>query len=732
MDPAKLFRFGKKGAKKVASRSKKKGEKAPKWPSGTRVGIYGHTNSGKTCYFTVLNESCKTDRHLQISVSDHATAAEFLQHYREIWGLSTTVDTGTAIDLAGEKKFPDPTEQEKLIQFAATVDRGKKLNIVSYDYPGQAIDIAEASDMRENVLDFMLGANGLLFFYDPKLLQAELQNQAHVASFVNLIEQIAPLDARLPIPIGLVITKADILPGFQGESQTILISPEDEALLAEDFDVFLQSVLESNKVTVNAEWAASVRELLLKLSDFLRIVVGRTLDFQIFFSSNTGETPQKIGTDVGRSIYAPPRKLIPAGVREPMYWMLNSIIHNRSVSRFRKIAHWAATMAVIWVLLFSLPFAYQFWYLLPRTQQTENDILKAYDGNVMNTTSEERGRISRAYRDFQFKWSTKMIFPGFMPVAGRIKQVYDKFDIADASQQLDGTIQRFAKVVADTAQWPHMNPSDSALIMTDQMQQIVDDLNRFHQGDEQSPLYARAGRALNYWDLFSKAIKTPDDTTYWNIIKRQVGQDQDLYAKEITPAEKELGAALKAREVKKVQHVVAQQAEFEFSDAIIDQINKNDDPEYRLVTAVKDLRDLEKKLDPGDSKHRRMIDNYIDEAKAWSREREYKAKIETLPGNAHIHIEVTDPGQDPKWAELNQIFAGDDVTLKWRPGQDINVAIDLAGHPCHWGKDPSDMAVLKGKYALFDLEKGVNFANIGKKLTIRFEPSLVDRLPVLK
>ncbi len=731
MNLAKIFKFGKKGAKKIP-RGKKKGEKAPTFPSGTRVGVYGHVNSGKTCYFTVLNESCKTDRRLQISVSDHSTAAEFLQHFREIWGLSTTVDTGTAIDLAGEKKFPEPTEQEKVIQFTAMLDRGKKLNVVSYDYPGQAIDITEASDTRDNVVDFMLGADGLMFFYDPKLLQAELQNQAHVASFVYMIEQIAPLNARLPIPVALVVTKADILPGFTGEDQTVLIANEDEALLAEDFDVFLARVLDTNRVKANSAWAGTVREVLLKLRDFLRVVVGRTLDFQIFFTTNTGEQPQKIGTDVGRSIYAPPKKLIPAGVREPMYWLLNSIVRNRSVSRFRAIARWAATLAIIWILVFSAPFAYHFWYVLPQAERTERNILKGANGSVMNTNPEERGRISRAWYNYEFNWSTKLLFPSFQPVAGRIKQVYDKFDMADAAKQLDQTIQQFATIVKDTTNWPHVNPTDSAVILTEKQQQMLDELNRFHQGDEQSPMVARSGRALNYWDLFTKAIQTPDDTTYWNIIKRQVQQDQSLYAKDITPAEQALGKALQEREVKKVQKVIAKQASFEFSDAIIDKINNDPDPAYRLGTAVKELRSLKQKLDPNDVKHRRMIDNYLDEVKSWTRFRDYKGKVETLPGNAHIHIEVTDPGQDPAWTDLNQIFAGDAITIRWKEGQDIHVAIDTLGHPEGWGKNPSDKVVFKGKYALFDLEKGISFDNIGKKVSIRFEPSLTDRLPVLK
>lgn len=728
---AKIFRLGKKGAKKLP-KGKKKAEPQAKWPSGTRVGVYGHTNSGKTCYFTVLNECCKTDRRLQISVSDHGTAAEFLKNYRSIWGLATAVESGTAVDLAGEKKFPDPTKHDKVIIFNATVDRGRKLTVVSYDYPGKAVDINEASDLKEKVTGFMAEADGLLFFYDPKLLQAELQNQAHVASFVNMIEQIAPLDSRLPVPIGLVIVKADILPGFTGEDQTVLIHGEDEALLAEDYDMFLQRVLESNRIASNSAWAGTVRELLLKLRDFLRVVVGRTLDFQIFFSSNTGKTPEKIGTDVGRSIYTPPARITPVGVKEPMHWILNAIVRNRRISRFRFLAKWAAMLSLIWIIVFSIPFLFHFSYLLPKAQRVERDILKAYDGNVFSTSPTERGRIARAYREYKDAKTVKWLFPAFVPPADRIRAKYDQFNLADAEKALEGTIERMAGIVADTSLWPAVNPTDSSIITQEEHEKLLADLQSYHQGDEESKLYQRSDRVLNYWDLFTKALQAPNDTTYWNIIKRQVQQDQALNAKEISAAERQLGQVLMDREVKKVQKVIAQQTAFEFSDEIVSNVNDNPSPAYRLDRAVRDLRTIMAKLDQSDIEHRRMIERYVEDAKAWSRYREYKAKIETLPGNAHIHVEVTDSGEDPAWTDLNQIFEGDEITIRWKPGQDIHVALDTPEHPCQWGKNPADKVVLSDKYALFDLEKGLSFENVGKKVTVHFEPPLTDRLPKLE
>ncbi|MEW5994356.1 MAG: hypothetical protein AB1744_08160, partial [Candidatus Zixiibacteriota bacterium] len=179
MKAGKIFKFFRKGAKAADKRRKAKGV-APKggfeWPSGVRIGVFGHFNAGKTVYFTVLNEECKVARDLQISVTDNLTAGEFLTNYRKIWGLGTATDVGTVVDLREDRKFPDPTGGDKILQFNAILDRTKKMPVVTYDYPGKAVSISEHDELSDKVIDFMAGCNGLLLFYDPKMLGAELES----------------------------------------------------------------------------------------------------------------------------------------------------------------------------------------------------------------------------------------------------------------------------------------------------------------------------------------------------------------------------------------------------------------------------------------------------------------------------------------------------------------------------------------------------------------------------
>ena len=106
------------------------------------------------------------------SVTDNATAGEFLKNFRSIWGLGTTADVGTMIDLRGEKKFPEATGRDRLLQFNAILDGDTNLPIIALDYPGAAVSITDPGELQDKVGDFMDGCDGLLFFFDPKFTKS--------------------------------------------------------------------------------------------------------------------------------------------------------------------------------------------------------------------------------------------------------------------------------------------------------------------------------------------------------------------------------------------------------------------------------------------------------------------------------------------------------------------------------------------------------------------------------
>lgn len=734
MKLGKIFKVFKKGTKAASKQKGKKVEGGFEWPPGVRIGVYGHANSGKTVYFTVLNEECKVAKNLQISVTDNATAGEFLTNYRAIWGMGTATDVGTVVDLREEKKFPDPTQSDRVLVFNAIVDRKKKIPVVTFDYPGKAVSISERHDLNEKVIDFVSGCNGLLFFYDPKTLGAELESQAHVASFVNMLERLAPLHRRLPIPVALVVTKADILSGFSSESQTVLISAEDEHFLAKDYELFLEKVLASNEIASNSAWAGSVRNILVKLKEFLKVVVGRTLNFQIYFVSSTGQTPEKIGTDIGRSIYVPPPKIRPVGVKEPFYWILNSIRGSRRISKIRTLAKFVAILSLIWIGLFSLPYLYHFQYLLPRATEVEDNTLGSRRRS--SASQQERTNIKAAYRKYQNAWTAKWLFDRFLVPAERIRSIYDKDMLGEEIRRLDETIRRVTATVRDTAHWPTVDLSTDSLRLTPQQRALEATLEGFHQGDSTSELYTRSGRVLKLWALFKAALHNPSDTLVWDKIPDQVSRDSSFYGKDLNREELGLGRVLTetaaARKEKKERRETVAQAGTRF-DQLVEQINSNPSPEYRLGKAVEKLRELKAVLqnDPARQQDVERIDNYLRRAAYFDENRLYKFTLINCPPDHHVHIRVTGRGKSAGWPR-DQFLAGYEFSITWRAGDHILIALDekhVGQNIETWGEKPKELVELKGPFSVFDLDGTISF-NTGQ-VTASCKDDLRARLPQL-
>lgn len=726
---AKLFKFFKKGAKAAAKRKGKKGAEPVRWPSGTRIGVFGHANSGKTVYFTVLNEDCKIARRLQISVTDTATAGEFLTNYRNIWGLGTASDAGTVVDFKGERKFPEQTENDKILKFNAIVDK-KKLSVVTYDYPGEAVSISSSSDLNETVIDFMAGCDGILFFYDPKILGAELESQARVASFVNLLEILAPIRTRLPIPMAVVVTKADILPGFSGDEHVRLIGPEDEYLTSEDFDVFLERVLAKPIIAKNANWAGSVRNVLVKLKDFLQVVLRRTLDFQMFFVSCTGTEPEKIGTDVGRSIYTPPPKMQPVGVKEPFRWVLNSIVRNKRISRIRKISKYAAILSLIWIILFSIPYLYHFKLLFPKPIGAEQRVAEAHNGRLENANKDEKNDLIKAYNRYANSSIVKMFFDDYGWVAGRIADQYRGDAYQGALKELKTHIDRFAKIVADTGYWPKVKPADGSLELNDEHGQLAAAFAQYQTWDSSSTLFEISDRMMGYWNLFLEGVKQPKDSATWAKIQAQIKYDRDLFGAGLSTEEKQLADAFMDIKVKVEQAKKAEQATVQLDD-LIATINGNPSPEYRLDDAVDTLRKIRGDVD---RKNKRKINAYIESAERWYEPREYSFTFDKIPADWHLHIAVAERNQDPEWKKEGYYVVNRKEKIVWKAGDVIHVALDSLhpGGETSWGANPRAKRTLDSKFSIFDMEGELAFPDAGQSVIIRFDPILKDQLPELE
>jgi len=730
----KIFRLFKKGSK--AASSKKKGGVPPKWPPGIRIGVYGHTNSGKTVYYTVLNEDCKVSRKLQIAVSDTTTAGEFLNNYRSIWGVGTTTDVGTMVDLRGDKKFPDPTEGDKLLRFNAIIDRDDKVSVVSLDYDGKAVSISGGTDNQERVADFMAGADGLLIFYDPKMLGAELQTQEHVASFTNVLESLAPLNRRLPVPVALVVTKADILPGFTGENETVLVSPEDENFFSNDYEIFLEKVLASNRITANSEWAGTVRDILVKLKEFVKVVVGRTLDFQIFFVSSTGETPEKIGTDVGRSIYAPPAKMHPIGVKEPFYWLLKSVLKNRGINRMRWLTKWATYLSLIWIVVFSLPYLFNFAYLLPGVYGEEDAVLQGHrdrTGTTAGLPQSEITKITSRYRTYENKWVVNWLFPEFRRIARQVQVNYRNLEAVDIKGVLDRYVSNFRRIAADSALWPIRKVDEAVFVENDnsaRFDRVLADVDSLRIGDNETQLLDRRERIQWFMGKFRDAILMPEQTgDIRGHIRDQIARleaDKEIV---LSGPEKTLFEELKKREEAKVVVETAKKTGSDI-EAYLATINSNNSVEFRLVTAPRKLRSDLPTLqgDPSNSAVIAQINKYLEGVQKFKTRKKYVYRLAACPDNFHVHVMVRRGSKDTEWRTGKALYAGVNAdTLNWRMGDQIVIALDPDQHQESWGMNSAVKQELKGKYTLFDLEKPIIIGS--HTLSFSFEDDLAELLP---
>lgn len=732
----KILRLSKKGAKSVSGSGKAAADGDYKWPEGIKIGVYGHANSGKTVLFTVLNEESKVSKELQLSITEQATAGEFLRNYRKIWGIGATDSVGTMVDLREDKKFPDPTQGALVLQFVAILDRDEKVSVVALDYDGRAIDISESHDLKEKVGSFMSESDGIIFLFDPKALSATVQCQAHAASFVNILEQLAPLSRRLPIPVTLVVTKADILPGFAGDQQTVLVSGEDESFLAEDYEVFLEKILASNRIASNSAWAGTVRDILIKLKEFLKVVVGRTLDFQIFFVSATGSQPEKVGTDVGRSIYVPPDKMKPIGVQRPFYWMLRSILRGRRIDFVRRLTKWVAVACMAWIVLVSLPYAWHFWWLLPRTVQVEDNVLGQRDR--FDASSEEQIRITRQFRRYENSRMVRWFFDEYITPSSQIRAQYDESLKDEARADLDERIRQLTRLTSDPSLWPKLNPLDSSLLLADMHLGLVAGLKTHHEGDTLSELYRRSGRALTYWELLKQAFVDTKDTAAWNRIVQQISNDRQLHATALSNAEKELLEALaQAASGSKQQEQrtsTARQAGDEFK-SLARRINDSNDASFLLGKATRDLRRIRSDIagDPSRAGDVAAIDDYLGQAKYFDTRREYAYAVDYCPEGHHVHVTVIKPGGTETWPP-GQIHPGRPQKLSWKSGDVIYIALDPNNHDGGdetFGKSSKVRKKLESDVALFEMQGEVTFPN-GQSITVNVSPDPREKLPKLR
>jgi hypothetical protein len=317
-------------AKKKTDQAGDKGEQIDK--SLYRIGIYGHKGVGKTVFFTIVYAFSKRQEDFELMALGE-TQEILEEKFNLMRGKGMDLKTGQSIEA---RRFPPLSTGEQKLDFEVRVGKNTIVPVTTMDYSGELIYIDTRGELKQSLIDFFKNCECVLFFIDPDGLQNEAERSNRVAAFTDLIAQLSGPEKRLKMPVGLVITKADELAGFKSADQSVLIGLGTGYIRALNFAGLLRGVLKQRNVASRPEWKNELESILNRLESFFKPLINRTMDFQVFFVSSTGNNPEVISDSTGEKVKVPPEDLSPLGVSFPLRWAIDRISAYR-----QSIVHWA-------------------------------------------------------------------------------------------------------------------------------------------------------------------------------------------------------------------------------------------------------------------------------------------------------------------------------------------------------------------------------------------------------
>ena len=431
-----FLRYFKKAAK-LAGKAKRPG--APGEPAEQidksiyRIGLFGHNDVGKTVFLTSVYAFSKDSPDFQL-VAMGDTQAYLEGNFNLMKGKGGDQAVGDQIDV---RKFPDSTSTEKTLSFSAQIGKTFNVSLETIDYSGQNLYIDSAGGLPQSLADFYQLCDCVLFFIDPDAINNESELTRRVASFTQLIKQLSGPSNKLRIPVGLVVTKADELPGFKSGLQSSLISNGFGPLKALRFNDFLSGIVKQPHLSDYPGWKNTLRTVLSRFQSFFTPLIRSTLDYQVFFVSSTGSAPQVISDESGSTSKAPPGDFRPLGVNQPIEWALKRIRACRRAAVLNVILKWFVFILLSFVMLVSLANVYN---------------IKKIDSLVGNITNLKLDRLeaysdlASAFNNYSDNFLIKLFFSDFKDVAHEkynhfagisgndwIRVQFEQFDLAKDS-----------------------------------------------------------------------------------------------------------------------------------------------------------------------------------------------------------------------------------------------------------------------------------------------------------
>lgn len=350
-----LFKFlsaiFKKIAKLFGGAKGKKGKPVDdRLPGERRIGIYGPSSVGKSVFFTMLYQACsmssgpggrRAARDFNLSPANQQTGAL----------LKNNLDT-----LRGGEWLPGTVEESGL-EFKATLQGGKQFPFSTRDYKGETVDLEQEGAAREKLIEYFRNCDGILFMIAPEMIKDSRKCEREIMSFTAMINQVTDESGKgLKIPIGLMVTKADEIEGFENDSQVELVSRKSEYLKAKDFDEFVEGVCGQYHVARNIVFQEQVRNLMYEMTMFFDFLMTLSMEFQVFFVSSVGHV-RKVETTPGKIVARPPENPAGIGVEKPFLWVVDTIKRKERIARINAVRRFVFAVSAIILLFFAIPYA---------------------------------------------------------------------------------------------------------------------------------------------------------------------------------------------------------------------------------------------------------------------------------------------------------------------------------------------------------------------------------------
>jgi hypothetical protein len=407
--------------KKKVDKREDKGE--PIDPSIFNIGIYGHKGVGKTVFFTVAYVSSKQSPDFELMALGE-TQELLEEKYNLMRGQGMDIATGQRI---ASRRFPPLSTGEQKLNFEIRIGRNTLVPIKTIDYSGELIYIDARGEIKQNLLEFFKNCECVLFFIDPDAIANEGERSNRVAAFTDLIGQLSGHEKKLRVPVGLVVSKADELAGFKSAEQSVLVHGGNGYIRALNFPGFLRGVLKQRLVTNRPDWKGELELMLNRLESFFKPLLNRTMDYQVFFISSTGNPPEMVTGPTGEKLRVPPEDLRPLGVSQPLRWAVGRVSCYRRGLIYRAILKWAVLLIALVIDLVAFGHIYNQMKVKQLHRKVENYSRALPDANT---------KIAGYYNSYANNFIVSTFFGGYSRLANNEYKYFSSLGSQQAQREI--------------------------------------------------------------------------------------------------------------------------------------------------------------------------------------------------------------------------------------------------------------------------------------------------------